>query len=151
MLFRSSVALAVATVPSASAGADPIFAAIEVHKAARVRVYAAIDANNLIETQIIGAGKRLRDSKDNPEYVCCENALDVAHDAETDAACALVNILPTTIAGVIALLSYAHSSDTDGEGWPELATDDGPKARTRSWQFFLIQNLAEILPGMVSA
>ena len=80
-----------------------------------------------------------------------ENALEMAHEAEAEAACALVNVLPTTVAGVIALLSYAHSADTDGEGWPELATNDGPKARTRSWQFFLIQNLAEILPGMVRA
>ena len=55
------------------------------------------------------------------------------HGAETDAgACVLVNILPTTMAGVIALLRYAVDADTDGQGWPELHADvDDPGVTTR--------------------
>src|SRR6476620_1747007 len=54
------------------------------------------------------------------------------HGAETDAACVLVNILPTTMAGVVALLRYAVDADTDGEGWPPVVeSDDG---QTRSWR-----------------
>jgi hypothetical protein len=71
-------------------------------------------------------------------------------DAETDASCVLVSIRPTTVAGVIALLRYANTADTDGKAWPrELVSDDGTKIR--SWHYFLIEVIAEALPGMVSA
>jgi hypothetical protein len=70
--------------------------------------------------------------------------------AETDAACVLVSIFPTTIAGVVALLRYANTADKDGEAWPrELMSDD--RTKTRSWHYFLIEIIAETLPGLVSA
>jgi hypothetical protein len=82
-------------------------------------------------------------------WIESERAVHDAFGAETDAACALVTIRPTTIAGVLALLQYAHVADTDGEAWPrELASDDSTKAR--SWHYFLIEAVAEVLPGMVA-
>jgi hypothetical protein len=64
--------------------------------------------------------------------------------AENEAACTLVNVLPTTMAGVIVLLRYTVDADTDGEGWPtEVQSDAG---KTRSWHHFLAANLAEMLP-----
>ena len=46
--------------------------------------------------------------------------------AENEAACTLVNVLPTTMAGVIVLLRYTVDADTDGEGWPtEVQSDAG--------------------------
>jgi hypothetical protein len=55
------------------------------------------------------------------------------------------------MAGVIALLSYAHVADTDGMGWPDdLDFNDNPLG-TRSWHYFLIENLLEILPRFVLA
>jgi hypothetical protein len=66
-------------------------------------------------------------------------------DAETDAACALVSIAPTTMAGVVGLLQYAISIRT--EEWPnELQSNDG--TQTRPWHFFLIEMLIAVLPGM---
>lgn len=55
-----------------------------------------------------------------------------SHDAESDAACALFNQAPTTMAGVLALLQYANAADTDGEGgWPrDLVSDEGKKTRS---------------------
>ena len=48
-------------------------------------------------------------------------------NAETDAACVLVNVLPTTMAGVVALLRYAVEADTDGEDgrqwWKRMTAD----------------------------
>ena len=80
----------------------------------------------------------------------CEAALLRAFDAETEAACVLVSNPPTTMAGVLALLQYANIADTDGEGWPTgLESDDGRKAG--SWHYFLIESLADALPGLVSA
>jgi len=51
---------------------------------------------------------------------------------------------------VIVLLTYAidHDDANHGLGWPEaigLADEPG----SRSWQYFLIQNLNEILPQLV--
>lgn len=74
-----------------------------------------------------------------------------AFDCETDAACALVNVLPTTIPGVIALLQYAVSADRDGEAWPLDLFADATETRSRPWHHFLVANLAAILPSLASA
>lgn len=64
----------------------------------------------------------------------------VAWEAEGDAAIDLINVQPTSQAGLMALLQYAITSDEDGERWPpELLSDDGTK--TRSWHYFLIENV----------
>jgi hypothetical protein len=74
----------------------------------------------------------------------CERVVMRCMNAETDAACVLVGILPTTMAGVVALLRYAVDADADGEGWPTVVeSGDG---QTRSWRHFLGADLAEILP-----
>jgi hypothetical protein len=84
---------------------------------------------------------------DDPRWIESERAIMLSFDAETDAACVLVSICPTTMAGIIALLRYANAADM---GWPDqLQSDDGTK--TRSWHYFLIEMIAEALPGMVPA
>lgn len=83
---------------------------------------------------------------DDPRFIDCERAVMRFMNAETDAACALVSIMPSTMGGVVALLRYAVDADTDGEGWPPVVeSDDG---ETRSWRHFLLANLAEILPEL---
>ena len=131
-------------------GADPIFAAIEAHKAARAIVYSAIDPVEAREKHLAGEGKRGRDREGDTQLEECKAALSRAFECETEAACSLVSEQPTTMAGVMALLQYAIAADTDGEGWPsDLVSDDDGK--TRSWHFFLIESLAEVLPGMVAS
>jgi hypothetical protein len=62
--------------------------------------------------------------------------------------------VPTTAAGLIALLKYAVFADIDdGETWPRhltLLCDDGQEV-SASWHQHLIQNVAEILPNIVRA
>jgi hypothetical protein len=66
-------------------------------------------------------------------------------DAETDAAWALVNVVPTTMAGVVRLLQYTISIRS--EEWPEdLQSDDDTE--TRPWHYSLIEMLIAVLPGM---
>ena len=61
---------------------------------------------------------------------------------------ALLNIRPTTMAGVKALLSYAVEANIDGQGWPaELLTDDGKTQQ--SWHQFLVENVAAAIPQCV--
>ena len=66
-------------------------------------------------------------------------------DAETDAACALASIAPTTMAGVVRLLQYVISIRP--EEWPEgVHSDDDTE--TQPWHYFLIEMLAGVLSGM---
>jgi hypothetical protein len=157
----SAAALAVAvsvTGPADALNPDPIFAAIENHKAAINNVSALVSEQSRLE-RILPHDKRQSRvdvwreqivETDDPCWIETERAIHNAFDAETDAACVLVSICPTTIAGVIALLRYANAVDKDSEAWPrELMSDDGTK--TRSWHYFLIEVIAETLPGMVPA
>jgi hypothetical protein len=151
-------ALLIGTTPMtgpaiASHGApDPIFAAIEAHKAARAIVYAAVDAVSAAEKDLRGQGLRAYQERGKcPSLDKCEATLMEAFDAETDAACVLVSESPTTIAGVLALLAYANAADIDGEGWPSGLCDDDANGKTRSWHYFLIESLTKVLPGLVQA
>jgi hypothetical protein len=80
---------------------------------------------------------------DDPRWIDCERAMLATSDAETDAAIPLVDVTPTTRAGLMALLNYAVSNDTDGEGWPlELVGDDEKK---HCWHHFLLENVLKAL------
>ena len=68
-----------------------------------------------------------------------------ASDAATDAAYALANVAPTTMAGVVGLLQYAISFPP-GQ-WPEGVQSDAD-TETRPWHTFLIETLIAVLPGM---
>jgi hypothetical protein len=136
---RGFLARGAATVAGASllatpafplpAGADPIFDAIEKHKVARAAVSAAVHQH------------------DHHEDAHTSDAVELAFDAETDAACTILSIKATTAAGLVALLRYAIEADTDGMGWPDqLQSDDGKLVR--SWHYFLVENLAETVSDM---
>jgi hypothetical protein len=137
-----------AVAQPAAAISDPIYAAIEAHKAARAAVNSALDAHTLLEREL-PCDKRLSNidaweekivETDDPRWIESERAVWQAWEAEDGAAIDLVCIQPTTRAGVLALLDHAIAYDTDGEGWPRgLQSDDGK--RTRDWHQFLIENL----------
>ena len=141
-LAAGSAALGLA-IPPAFATDDPIFVAIEAHRAAFARVVAAIDVEQAAEAAT-PHGMRETDER----YLEAGEAVSAAWDAEGDAAIELVNVYPTTMAGVVTLLNYAISADRDGETWPRhLLSDDGETVG--SWHHFLIRNLTEILPGLL--
>ncbi|MET4487660.1 hypothetical protein [Bradyrhizobium sp. LA7.1] len=155
---RSMVTTLASTSKQAAASSrllDPIFAAIEAHKAARAKWIGWVDRHCALESELPKAKRQSRVNAwddeiaetDDPRWIEAEREVDRASDAETEAACELVNVIPTTPAGVVALLNHAVAYDTDGEGWPrDLYSDDGK--RRRVWQTFLIENLAEALPGI---
>ena len=131
---------------------DPILAAIEAHKAAYADFERAVDALNALESEIMAKGSRLsRERDEDPRVAELEGTLSVSSDAETDAACVLVAVRPTTIAGLMALLKHALAHDKSGEAWPsDLQSDDGDE-RLRPWHYFLVESVAEVLPGIVGA
>jgi hypothetical protein len=138
-------------VTSTSAEADPIFAAIEDHKAARAAwckwVYTHGDLENELprekrQSSLNAWGDKLVET-DDPRWIECERAVIKTSDTEVDASITLVDVTPTTRSGIIALLQYAVSNDTDGEGWTrDLVGDDG---RTHCWQHFLLENVLKAL------
>ncbi|MEA2822429.1 MAG: hypothetical protein QOJ86_4433 [Bradyrhizobium sp.] len=82
---------------------------------------------------------------DDPRWIASVREVHRTSDAETDAACALASIAPTTMAGVVGLLQYAISIRP--EEWPEgVQSDDDTE--TRPWHTFLIETLIAALSGM---
>ncbi|MCA1430208.1 MULTISPECIES: hypothetical protein [Bradyrhizobium] len=131
---------------------DPIFAVIEAHKAARATWIGWVDRHCALELELPQDKRQSRVNvwddeiiqTDDPRWIEAEREVHRTSDAEMDAACELVNVRPTTRAGLLALLNHAMLYDTDGEGWPrDLISDDGK--RTRSWQTFLIENVTVAL------
>jgi hypothetical protein len=110
-------AAAMATGAALAAAPDPIFAAIEAHKAAYHRFSQAVDiSGSLYHT--------------DPRYEEAEKATTDASGALESAAIHLTNILPTSFAGVIALLSYVDDFNLGKMGhseyylWPDELTDE---------------------------
>jgi hypothetical protein len=137
---------------------DPILAAIEAHRAITVELHSVLAAHSGLERTLprdkrqsrVDAWEEKIIATDDPRWIKCERAVHATFDAETDAAIELLNVRPATMLGLIALLRYVTAVDRDGETWPrDLLSDDG--AKTRSWHHFFIENLADILPGMVQA
>ena len=146
-------ASAAVAIPANAFGADPIFEAIEVHKAARLAFENAVSRGSALDEELpsektrsyITVWEQTIIETDDPRWIDSVHEVNRTSDAETDAACALASIAPTTMAGVVRLLQYAVSIQP--EEWPsELQSDDGTK--TRPWHFFLIEMLIAVLPGM---
>jgi hypothetical protein len=135
---------------------DPILAAIEAHKAAFADVIKILDRHTALERELpvekcrsyATLESEVIQTDDDPRWIECERAVIRAWLAEGEAAIELVNIRPTTLVGLTALLQHAVVADPDGETWPRgLISDDGK--RTRSWHHFLIENVAAVLPELV--
>jgi len=151
-IAAGSTALALAN-PVLAAANDPMFAAIEVHKAARLAFENAVSRGCALEQElprektrswIITWEEEIVET-DDPRWIDSVREVNRASDAATDAAYALANVAPTTMAGVVGLLQYAIS--VRPEEWPEgVQSDDDTE--TRPWHTFLIEMLIAVLPGM---
>jgi hypothetical protein len=67
-----------------------------------------------------------------------------------------LEVVPTTIAGVVALLTYAAEFAHRGNMWPYGYLPEHPKTRWDreygvSWEVILHQNLARALPSIAAA
>lgn len=98
---------ALGAIPLAvSAAEDPIFGAIEAHKAAYAAWMPFLDVES---DQICGT----------PEYEAARLAAAPYSEAETSAMYALCEVTPTTIAGISALLKYILNEQPDCLNWEE--------------------------------
>jgi hypothetical protein len=135
-MLAGAAAIPTTALPAAALAAmplepDPIFAAIEAHRArwSEFNAWCALPEAGTEE------GK------------AAENRLS---DAEWEAAIALVEIEPTTMAGVIALLRYTVGVNECG--WPDILMEKGVEnSHGRSWEYFLRCNLAGALERIAVA
>jgi hypothetical protein len=145
-------ASAAVSVPATALGADPIFEAIEAHKAARLAFENAVSRGSALEQELprektrswITVWEEEIVDTDDPRWIDSVREVHRTSEAATEAAYALANVAPTTMAGVVGLLQYAIS--VRPEEWPEGVQSDD--AETRPWHTFLIEMLIAVLPGM---
>jgi hypothetical protein len=152
-LAASTLTLAGATVArhEASLGApDPIFAAIEHHRAAHAAFIGTMEAQGDLECRLVderlteaGSPEKCSDrwheaigaANRDPRYVQAVAASGEGSDGETEAAWGLVEEPPTTVTGAAALAAYALGYKLSDVTWPEDAegsSDDFAAALLRS-------------------
>lgn len=148
-----SAAIAGTAIPLAPEVHDPIFAAIEAHKTAHAEWLASIDRHLDLEAELPRDKRRsfitLWEEEivetDDPRWIEAERKSRRLSRAESEAACALLDAPPKTMAGISALLRHAIDYDTDGQGWPEELNSGDERNISRSWHQFLIENLLAAL------
>ena len=116
-----------AGVHSSGAGPDPIFAAIEAHRTAETAFSDCVLKKDRWEgSWNLANPGRWHTYENHPEHVVLQGHVDATCDAAYDARMALIEMVPTTLAGLAALLAYlrsvaGHMSVTDNdEEWNEL-------------------------------
>ncbi|MGF6309931.1 hypothetical protein ABIB82_004072 [Bradyrhizobium sp. i1.8.4] len=142
-VFAGASAVAPTLASNIAGDADPIFAAIEHHKAARAEFARWADLQGELEI----ANVRSTD----PRWIEADEEVTRSMKADDAAAIELLNIRPTTMAGLLALLKHATEFDTDGQGFPEDLHSNDERDISRSWQFFLIENVAGVLAERLAA
>jgi hypothetical protein len=158
VLAAGGAALGVALPLPLSAGAservpDPIYAAIETHKAAVTAGEGAHDRYVALEDELHRNGRlrkpdRTKDETRRADEI--DDEVQRASIAEGAAAIALLGADVTTLAGLMTLLAYVqkYDDDTYGEGWPDGLYDDTIEG-TRCWHHYLVAKLAGVLPELM--
>jgi hypothetical protein len=166
MLNRRNALTAVATLPALAAPAalaipapDPIFAVIEAHRRAWADLGTECENQTALEKEIPPERRRADNCDDGIEagddsrWIALQYAMEDVHARIDDAADAMLDIEPTTIAGVIALLSYAAEHVRRGAEWAEVYEDPEPlsgwvKKHGLSWEAMLHMHVAKALQAV---
>jgi len=140
--LTAACAATVAAALPATVSTDPVFAAIAAHRAA----VAEFDKN----CTDLSDGRRYRQTialgKPSPYLLGipeAEAAYDCQSEAEQDAAMAILDTPPTSLAGAVALLRYL--TEVDEDRWPSLEDDDGQEV---SWLNCAHQVLADAIEAI---
>ena len=167
----SGTAVASTLAMPAAAGAmlpgnDPIFAAIQRHRDAWAATFAIYHTRSELEDTLprelrqtyIDAEDEKIVQTDDPRWIATERAGIAGWKATNAAADAMLDICPTTIAGVAALLAYVYEHEKKqgaDSAWPEgyvdeESEDDWDRQHGVSWAVMLHKSLAEALPGIAA-
>ncbi|HUN97112.1 MAG TPA: hypothetical protein VMU69_12905 [Bradyrhizobium sp.] len=111
---------AIAFTDVAPATADPILAAIKAHAKAYAELDEALARQEVLERPLLGASPSFDEDElfDDPTWVALQLELDSLHEAEMLAAMALIRIVPSTGAGMVALTQHVAAFARQGYQWP---------------------------------
>jgi hypothetical protein len=163
VLAGIAAAPALAAPAFALHGLDPIFDLIERHKATEAEIDAAVDVHCDLEKSLpqdrrktfFCAWSQEIIPTDDPRWIAAQQREWGAFKAGDDAACGLLEIRPTTLPGIAALLQYAFDFVARGREWPDRLGDDkadenpsryAPEAY--DWSSLLHRHVAESLRAM---
>lgn len=147
MMISAAATSALATPALAATNFDPIFAAIEAHRRASDAYRKTLENETALENSIPARKRRShyigREEKtfstDDPRWVFNSRRGFELSRAVDDLSWGLVEIQPTTLAGIAALISYAAEHQENGDGWPDRETEGGD---VRPWIDDLLVSLA---------
>lgn len=134
----ASLPFAVATEP------DPIFAAIAAHGRAAEAYSKALRKQNDDE--------EIHKITDSEILAANLEAVELTGEADTEAACAMLATVPTTLAGAIALMEYSMSGEhCYGCAWPDLFDPEDPDyEHAKTWNWFLQRTLIRSLENIAT-
>jgi len=124
----SAETIACAGTSSPAVAPDPVFAAIDAHRRAIQRYSEAVTKQDEIESADIANGKRRTTERQQ-----AEREVEAAADTMEAAAVDVLNAEPTTYAGVMALLTYAHEQGGEGTCVPSEVQWEASPADGASW------------------
>lgn len=150
-LAAGGAVMAMATIPAVAVEPDPIFAAIERHRAAWAAYDASLGEDHLEEyipreqrqscvRRAFGGDLDWRVPTDHPDWIAHIELSMVTWTEEAEAACALVSTEDLTPAGAIALLNYAKERSDDTQFWQDLEDEDG---KLHTWHYYLFCQVTE--------
>lgn len=149
----------------AKADADPILAVIERHRAAFAATCALLQEQNRLENEIRRAARRSNwildkieiAETDDPRWIDFTRRDFASSCALDDAATAMIEVRPTTMAGVLALLAYIDDFNRGTRSehyiWPgELIDDKTMDGRGNPlempWAFWVMRNVQAALQSI---
>jgi hypothetical protein len=90
---------------------------------------------------------------DDPRWVESKKNVHALFEADQEAALGLINVEPTTLAGLAALMRHVTAYEATGSGWPSglQEDDDKPTALGRDWEVYLHRNIVAILDSALQA
>jgi hypothetical protein len=133
------VALTAGSDVAAASEADAIFAAIESHRSAVASRDAFFDERSGFEETL---------PEGDPKWAQIDQADEAAYEVEETATCEMLNVEPTTLAGVTAILAYTVEVLKRGCRFSTFLGDDG---KPNSFEYFLMSNCAEALAKLSAA
>jgi hypothetical protein len=140
---------------------DPIIAAIEAHRRACTETRAAFEHQNAVENALVACAQvPTGEAEDDPQWIAANAAAGEALAAQDDLAVKLLETLPKTVAGAVALLTYYADvltttqadvvfPELDGKGRPLVSKSIGESGR--DFGYFIVRNVAAALSNLAPA
>jgi hypothetical protein len=153
-----STAVAGAAIPpraAATSEAEPIFKAIADHAASGYALHVGLKTMYALEAELpeelrkssINEWEEVIVETDDPRWINSEKNVRALFEADEDAAMGLINIEPTSLAGLLALVRHVTAYEARGDGWPSGLQEDAakPTAIGKGWEVYLHRNIAALL------